>query len=207
VDDHRIVRDGLKGLLEQGGDVLVVATAGTASEGLVKLRDHQPEVVVTDFPMPDHDGLWLLKEIKANHIDIPVIVLSMYDDSATVVSSIEAGASGYLPKSAEPSEVLAAIKAVHAGGSYVHPQVALHLIGAVRHREEAPADPKLSARELAVLTRLAEGRPNQEIADELHLSLSTVKAHLRAAFRKLNVSTRTELVIEAIRRGLIKGPS
>ncbi len=207
VDDHRILRDGLQGLLEQDDGVTVAATAATAAEGLAKAIGAAVQVALIDLELPDHDGVWLLKQLKEAVPGIVVVVLSMHSDEATVIRVLEAGAEGYLTKTADPREVLTAIKTVHKGGSYVQSEVAPYLLSALRKKGAAPVElPRLDEREREILRRAAQGQSNQKIADELYVSVSTVKANLRALFRKLDASTRTEAVLEAIRRGEIEDP-
>ena len=208
VDDHRILRDGLQGLLKQDDGVTVAATAGTASEGLTKALGAAVDVALIDLELPDHDGVWLLKQLKEMMPDIAVVVLSMHSDEATVLKVLEAGAEGYLTKAADPREVLAAIKAVHGGSSYLQNELAPYLVTALRKKgsPEAAAHPRLEPREQEILRRAALGQSNQKIADELFVSVSTVKANLRSLFRKLDVSTRTEAVLEALRRKELDDP-
>lgn len=201
VDDHDILREGLKGLLEADSEVRVVATAGSAAEGLTKALGSHIHVAVIDLSLPDQDGLWLLRQIRAEKADLPVLVLSMHADEENVVKLLAEGASGYLTKGADSVELLTAIRSVHQGGSYLQPRIAPFLLSALR-RGAAPD--AFSQRERQILRYMADGLPNQTIADLLFVSTSTVKAQLRALFRKLDASTRTEAVVEAMRRGLLE---
>lgn len=203
VDDHQILREGLKNLIEVDPAVRVVGMAGSAQEGLQHAIRANVQVAIIDLSLPDQDGLWLLERLKESKPELHVIVLSMHADQATVVKILSSGASGYLTKSADSKELLTAIHAVHSGGSYLQPQIAPFLLGALRETQRAQRPAEFSERELTVLSRVADGQSNQQIADELFLSVSTVKAHLRSLFGKLGVSTRTELVVEGIRRNLI----
>jgi DNA-binding NarL/FixJ family response regulator len=204
VDDHHILREGLKTLLEKDSEVVVVAMAGTAQEGLTKAIGSNVQVAIIDLSLPDHDGIWLLQQIRLKRPDLPVIILSMHSDQETVVKALGEGAAGYLTKSADSAEVLNAIRAVHRGGSYLQPQVAHFLLGALRNKGRTAPPAELSDREQEILRRVAEGQSNRHIAEELFVSPSTVKAQLRGLFRELQVSTRTEVVVEAMRRGLIQ---
>lgn len=203
VDDHYILREGVKALIESESEIKVVACAATAQEGLAKALSFTIDVALIDYSLPDYDGVWLLQRLRTQKPDLPVLVLSMHTDRDIVVRALSEGAAGYLPKSVETSELLTAIRAVCQGGSYLHPTIAPHLLGALRKGTKDFPSVELSERELHILQRAAEGWSNQRIADELFLSISTIKSDLRDLFRKLNASTRTEVVAEAIRRGNI----
>ncbi len=203
VDDHKILQEGLKSLLEAEPGVTVVAMAGTAQDGLAKAVGSNVQVAIIDISLPDHSGLWLLEQIQQQKPGLPVIVLSMHADQETVVKVLSAGAVGYLTKSAEATELLAAIRIVHQGGSYLQPQIAPLLLTALRAGGRPTPVAGLGDREREILSRVAAGQSNQKIAAELFVSASTVKAHLRTLFQKLGVSTRTEVVVEAMRQGLI----
>ena len=207
VDDHHILREGLKTLLEADSEVCVIASAETAAEGLTKALGANVQVAVIDISLPDHDGHWLLRQIRQERPSLPVLILSMHADPATVVKVLSDGASGYLTKSADSKELLTAIRSVHNGGSYLQPRIAPFLLGALRKSENGPLQPEFTQREKDVLRQVAVGQSNHQIAEGLFVSASTVKAHLRALFRKLGVSTRTEVVVEAIRLGLIDSSS
>ena len=203
VDDHYILREGVKTLLESDPDVRVIACAATATDGLAKAIGSNVHVALIDYSLPDHNGLWLLQQIRTHKPALPVIILSMHTDRETVMKALSEGASGYLTKSVETSELLAAIRAVHQGGSYLHPTIAPHLLGAIRKETTTSSTTDFNLRELRILQHTADGWSNQRIADELFLSTSTIKSDLRALFQKLKVSTRTEAVAEAMRRGLV----
>jgi DNA-binding NarL/FixJ family response regulator len=208
VDDHRVLRDGLKTWLEQEADMIVQGTAGTAVEGLVKAKGCAVDVALIDLSLPDHDGLWLIERLKEEAPHVAMIVLSMHDDEETVLKVLKAGANGYMTKSADPQEVLVAIRAVREGRSYVQKEIAPYLIGALRQQADtSDGQLKLDEREREILRRAARGQSNQKIADDLFVSVSTIKASLRTVFRKLDVSTRTEAVLEAMRRGFIEDPT
>lgn len=203
VDDHYILREGLKTLIESEPEMRVTASAGTAQEGLARALESHLQVAIIDYSLPDHDGLWLLQQLRIKKPNLPVIVLSMCTDRDTIMKVLSEGASGYLTKSADSVELLAAIRAAILGESYVQPAIASLLVGALRKHENVPTALELGERERQILQRVAEGCSNQEIASELFISISTVKAHLRSLFQKLDVSSRTEVVVEALRRGLI----
>lgn len=197
VDDHRILRDGLQSLLQADDELRVSASAGTAREGLNKAKSPFVDVAVLDLTLPDHDGFWLLREIRRERPQLPVIILSVHSDPKSVRESFALGVNGYLSKNAEPAEVIRAIKTVHGGGTYLQGELAPTLLPGVER--SLP----LSKREVEVLSRLSQGQSNQQIADGLSLSVSAVKSVVRGLFEKLEVVSRTELAMEASRRGLL----
>ena len=199
VDDHPVVRDGLRGMLESQPDFEVV---GEASDGEAAVRitnKVKPEIVLMDLRMPEMDGVTALREIKASNPQIQVLVLTTYDSDADILPAIEAGASGYLLKDSSREELYTAIRATARGETVLAPAVAARLVGRMR----APAEEQLSSRELEVLQLVAEGDSNSEIASRLHISQATVKSHLIHIFGKLGVSDRTAAVTVALRRGIL----
>lgn len=200
VDDHPVVRDGLRGMLESQPDFEVV---GEASDGEVAVRitnTLKPQIVLMDLRMPEMDGVTALREIKASNPQVQVLVLTTYDSDADILPAIEAGASGYLLKDSSREELYTAIRAAARGETVLAPAVAARLVGKMR----APAEEKLSSRELEVLQLVAEGDSNSEIANRLHISQATVKSHLIHIFGKLGVSDRTAAVTVALRRGILR---
>ncbi len=201
VDDHCILREGLTKLVEFGGEVIVSAAAATAEEGLSKV-DSSIDLVIVDISLPDHDGTWLVKKIKAKNPTLPVLVLTMHSDTTTVLRALDSGADGYLTKDVQQPELLRAIRILIDGGSYIQDKVAPFVIGALRDKHKEP-EPALSQRETEIIQLLVEGKGNAHIADHLCLSVSTIKANLRKLYNKLNVSGRTEAVAVAVQRGLV----
>ncbi len=200
VDDHPVVRDGLRGMLESQPDFEVV---GEASDGEAAVRITEtlkPEIVLMDLRMPEMDGVTALREIKASNPQVQVLVLTTYDSDADILPAIEAGASGYLLKDSSREELYTAIRATARGETVLAPAVAARLVGRMR----APAEEQLSSRELEVLQLVAEGDSNSEIASRLHISQATVKSHLIHIFGKLGVSDRTAPVMVALRRGILR---
>lgn len=199
VDDHPVVRDGLQGMLASQPDFEVIGVAENG-EGAVQLASSlKPEVMLLDLRMPVMDGVTALGEIKANSPEVNVLVLTTYDSDADILPAIEAGATGYLLKDTSREELYAAIRATARGESVLSPGVAARIIGQMR----APAEEKLSTRELEVLQLVSEGHSNSEIAGRLHISQATVKSHLIHIFDKLGVSDRTAAVTVALRRGIL----
>jgi DNA-binding NarL/FixJ family response regulator len=200
VDDHPVVRDGLRGMLESQPDFEVVGEAGDGSEAVHMVGSLNPDIVLMDLRMPVMDGVTALGEIKANNPQVHVLVLTTYDSDADILPAIEAGAAGYLLKDSSKEELYDGIRAAARGETVLAPAVAARLVGRMR----APAEEKLSSREVEVLQLVAEGASNSEIAQQLHISQATVKSHLVNIFGKLGVSDRTAAVTMALRKGILR---
>ena len=206
-DDHAVVREGTRQILEQESDLDVVAEAVDGEEAVRLVSSSKPDVAIIDIAMPKVDGIEATKQIKALHPDIAVLVLTAYDDDQFIFGLLEAGAAGYLLKSIRSRELVDAVRRIYAGESVLHPaitsKVLKHFMATPdKLAEERPSE-VLSGREMAVLKLAAEGRSNQDIADDLFLSLRTVQAHLGHIFNKLQVSSRTEAVVRALKEGWI----
>jgi DNA-binding NarL/FixJ family response regulator len=199
VDDHPVVRDGLRGMLESQPDFEVVGEGANGEEAVQLAGSLKPEVMLMDLRMPVMDGVTALEQIKASSPEVKVLVLTTYDSDADILPAIEAGAMGYLLKDTSREDLYSAIRATARGDSVLSPGVAARIIGQMR----APAEEKLSSRELEVLQLVAEGDSNSEIGDRLHISQATVKSHLIHIFDKLGVSDRTAAVTVALRRGIL----
>lgn len=208
VDDHTILREGVCSLLALQDDIVVVGEASDGAEALELLDRTAADVVIMDMVMPRMNGLEATREIKCRWPDVKVLILSMYDDDAYVQQVIQAGASGYVLKRVATDDLVQAIREVYGGASFLHPPIAAKLIEDYVRRvrgDEATADQgPLTAREREVLTLIAEGNSNQEIADRLYLSRKTVESHRANIMRKLDVHEVTELVKYALRNGLIR---
>ena len=200
VDDHPVVRDGLRGMLESQLDFEVAGEAGDGDEAVQQVEALKPDIVLMDLRMPVMDGVTALGEIKANDPEVQVLVLTTYDSDADILPAIEAGAVGYLLKDSSREELYEGIRAAARGETVLAPAVAARLVGRMR----APAEEQLSSREVEVLQLVAEGESNSEIANHLHISQATVKSHLVNIFGKLGVSDRTAAVTVALRRGILR---
>ncbi len=214
VDDHAVVRSGLKLLLDAEEDIEVVGEGGNMQEAIFRARSFKPDVMLMDVVMPGASGIEATSAVLKESPETKVLVLSMQDDPTYVKEAFAAGASGYVLKEAAgyvlkeaaDDEVVAAVREVSAGGSYVNPALGAKLVVAeaeARAREEA--DP-LSGREREVLRLLALGHTNQEIAGKLYISVRTVETHRAHIMQKLRLSTRAELVRHAIEQGLLEEP-
>jgi len=206
-DDHTVVREGTRQILEQEPDLEVVAEAADGEEAIKLAGTTHPDVILMDVAMPKVDGIAATKQIKGLYPKTVILVLSAFDDDQFVFSLLEAGAAGYLLKSVRGRELVEAIRAVHAGESVLHPAVARkvlnHFVPASgKMAKERPAE-VLSERELDVLRLASKGLSNQEIADKFSLSLRTVQAHFSHIFNKLQVSSRTEAVVRALKAGWV----
>ncbi|GAB4052804.1 response regulator [Catellatospora paridis] len=200
VDDHPVVRDGLRGMLNAELDIDVVGEAGSGAEAVVMARSLRPAVILMDLRMPGGDGATATGQILAELRDTHVVVLTTYDTDADILRAVEAGAAGYLLKDATRAELTAAVRAASRGETVLAPSVAGRLIRQVRG---GPGQQQLSAREVEVLGLVAQGSTNADIGRQLHISEATVKTHLLRAFAKLDVSDRTAAVTTAMARGLL----
>jgi len=204
VDDHAVVRSGLKLLLDAEEDIEVVGEAGNLQEAVFRTRALKPDVVLMDVVMPGASGIEATSEVLKEHPAARVLVLSMQDDPTYVREAFAAGASGYVLKEAADEEVVGAIRDVAGGGRYVHPALGARLVAAdAEERARSEADP-LTEREREVLRLLALGHTNQEIAKSLFLSVRTVETHRAHIMQKLRLSTRAELVHYAMEQGLLE---
>ncbi|GAA3542898.1 DNA-binding response regulator [Aeromicrobium flavum] len=205
VDDHQILRDGLVALLGALGGIEVTGTAGDGREAIHVVQDDPPDVVVMDIQMPTLDGIEATRHITGRHRDVRVLMLTMNEDDDTILSALRAGASGYLLKGADATEVHRAIVATAAGGMVFGASVAARVAGLfagrARHRPDHPF-PELSERERAVLDLLAAGRSNDAIAAELFVSNKTVRNAVSTIYAKLHAADRAEAIIRAREAGL-----
>lgn len=202
VDDHPVVRDGLRGMFDRSGDVAVVGEAADGREAVDRALALSPDVVLMDLRMPGTDGVTAIRELAARGSTAKVLVLTTYDTDSDVLPAIEAGASGYLLKDASPAELQRAIRTAHEGGTVLAPSVASLLMDQIRR--PAPSTGPLSERELEVLALIAKGRNNREAAAELFISEATVKSHLMHVYAKLEVNDRAAAVAAAYERGLLQ---
>lgn len=206
-DDHEVVRLGQRLLLEQAGQVQIVAEAGSAGQALQACDQHRPDVVFMDIRMPPGlGGLSACREITTRWPEIQVIVLTSYADDALIAEAIEAGAVGYLLKAGDPHDLVRALDAVREGASLLDPAVTRRVLALMRDRAEHPTDPfvALTERELEILRLVAEGRNNADIAAQLVLSEKTVRNHISLMFDKLHVSNRIEAAAYASRYHLVR---
>lgn len=205
-DDHTLVRRGIRALLETQPDLEVVGEAATGSEAIAQVRALAPDVVLMDIGMPELDGLEATARIKREIPNVSVLLLTVHDDANYLFRALEVGASGYILKGADVSELLLALQAVQRGEVYLQPAAAKHLVGDYLRRAsgtEKQQIEELTPRQREILALIAEGLTNQQIAERLVLSPFTVATHRANIMQKLNLHNRAELIRYAIRHGLI----
>jgi DNA-binding NarL/FixJ family response regulator len=199
VDDHPVVRDGLRGMFAGEPGFEVVGDAADGREAVARARTFEPDVVLMDLRMPGGDGVSAIAALAAQSISSRVLVLTTYDTDRDVLAAIDAGATGYLLKDAPREELFRAVRAAARGETVLSPSVATQLLGRVR----GPAPDTLTPRELQILRLIADGATNRRAAEELFISEATVKTHLLHAYEKLGVSDRAAAVATAYDRGLL----
>jgi two-component system response regulator NreC len=203
IDDHAVVRSGLSLLLDAEEDIEVVGEGGSAKDAVFRARALKPDVMLLDVVMPGESGIDVLPKVLKESPETRVLVLSMQDDPSYVREAFAAGASGYVLKEAVDEEVVAAVREIANGGRYVHPTLGARMVAAeAQERAATEADP-LSEREREVLRLLALGHTNQEIAENLYISVRTAESHRAHIMRKLRLTTRAELVRYALSHGLL----
>ena len=199
-DDHPVVRAGLRGMLEPESDIEVVGEATNGREAVSLVGRLEPEVVLMDLQMPELDGVAATTQIRDRYPKTHVLVLTTFDTDADITRAISAGATGYLLKAAPRQDLFQAIRAAARGESVLTPAVASRLMSKMR----GPGEQSLSEREIEVLTQVADGKSNKDIASKLYISEATVKTHLVHIFGKLGVDDRTAAVTVALERGIIR---
>lgn len=200
VDDHHLLREALREKLEKEADIEIVGEAGCGRGALKLIDELTPDVVVLDIALPDMSGIEIAMSIASEHSSVKIVALSMYSDKRFVIEMLKSGASGYVTKTAGVTELLSAIRAVALGRRYLCPEVAETLIENIQLKQSGSA--RLGKRERSVLQLLAEGRRSADIAEQLHISTSTVEVHRRNIMRKLGLHTVAELTKYAIREGI-----
>jgi len=208
-DDHRIVREGLMAILKTKENIEVVGEAQDGQEAIQKVRTLEPDVILMDVSMPRMGGVEATRQIKREFPHIGIIALTMYDEQQYIFDLVRAGATGYLLKDTESSQIVEAIRAIYRGESLIHPSVAskilaeFSLLAQKKGKKPSWEDHDLTEREVTVLRLVADGKTNKEIANNLNLSEKTVKNHVRNIFHKLQVYDRTQAAILGIRKGII----
>jgi DNA-binding NarL/FixJ family response regulator len=204
VDDHAVVRSGLRLLLAAEEDIEPVGEAGSARDAVFQARALKPDVILLDIVMPEQTGLDVLPQLMHETPDVKVLILSMQDEPRYVREAFAAGASGYVLKEAADNEVVAAVREVAGGGRYVNPELGARLITADAEAARQAEEDPLSDREREVLRLLALGHTNQEIAKRLYISVRTAETHRAHIMQKLGLQTRADLVAYALERGLLE---
>lgn len=205
-EDHVLVREGIRQFLDKEPGIEVVAEAGDGQEMISLASELSPDIIIADVAMPRLNGIEATKQLRTLRIQIPVLILTAYDYDQYIFALLEAGASGYLLKDISGRELVESIHAIMRGDSVLHPAVARKVMERFRGAHKGPEHRTyefLTDREIEVLKLAAQGKSNREISDELNLSVRTVEAHLGHIFDKLDVSSRTEAVILALKKGWV----
>ena len=205
VDDHKVLRDGLRALLESEDDLVVIAEAGTGQEAIDLTKKHQPDVIVMDLGLPDMSGLNAIRIIRETNSKSRIVVLSMYSRREFVVPAIEAGCDGYVPKSSAHTSLLEAIRVVLRGERFLHPVAATALMESMTSKQsDAQKFTLLSEREQTVFRLLALGFTSREIGDQIFISPKTVDTYRQRAMEKLELEHRSDLIQFALRAGILE---
>jgi DNA-binding NarL/FixJ family response regulator len=204
-EDHALVRQGTRRILEDSGRIIVVAEAADGEAAVAAVERHDPDVAIVDIGMPGLNGIEATRRIKATHPHVGVLALTVHDDDQYVFALLEAGAAGYLLKDIEGPRLVQAVEAVHIGESVLHPAITHKVLARLVDRSSGPprqpAEDPLTEREQEALALAAKGMPNKDIAAALGVSVRTVEAHLSRVFHKLKVGSRTEAVLHGLRHG------
>lgn len=205
VDDHEMVREGIKQLIEFDGDIQVIAQASNGEDCLKQLRVELPDMILLDVNMIGMNGIDVLKEIRKNKIPVKVAMLTVHNEIEYLVNLVDIGVEGYILKDSSSAELVRAIKHIYQGETYIQPDLIPALNSRLIHRDEDKEKIEaLTRRELEVLKLVAKGHFNKEIAIQLNISERTVKNHISSIFRKIDVSDRTQAAVFAIKNNLIK---
>ncbi len=209
VDDQTLVRQGIRSLVELGDDIEVVAEADGGVAGLAAVYEHLPDVVLLDLRMPERDGVWVLEQLRESELEVPVLVLTTFDDEELVLRALRAGARGYLLKDVTLDQLLAGVRSLAGGGTLIQPAITDRLLRAIRRGdappladEGLPLEP-LTERELDVLRLMAAGFTNKQVAQSMHLAEGTVKNYVSTVLLKLNSRDRTNAVLRALHHGIL----
>lgn len=209
-DDHQVVREGLSAILNAREDIQVVGEAKDGLEAVEKARALKPDIILMDISMPRMNGVEATRRIKLEQPRIGIVVLTMYEDEEYIFDLVKAGATGYMLKNSDSSQIIKAIRSTYQGESLLQPSVATKILSEFSHLTRQPTGKsprsaqELTGREIEIIRLVAEGKTNKEIANLLHISEKTVKNHVRNIFHKLNVGDRTQAAIYAIKKGLIR---
>lgn len=202
-DDHAVVRAGIRSFLEHAGDIQVIAEADDGEMAKALLEQEAPDVAVLDIQMPKMSGIELTRWVRSRLKDVGVLILTAYDDDPYVMAVLQAGANGYVLKTAAPAEIIQAVRDVSAGRSAVNAVIAQKLIAQISNPRQEPPVEALTEREMEVLVLTAKGYTNKAIGMQLRISDRTVQGHLAHIFGKLNAASRTEAVMRAVSLGWI----
>lgn len=203
VDDHAIVRRGLRQIVGETKDIMVVAEAETGFQAIKIARQHLAEVMLLDISLPDKNGIEVLKQVKKEHEKLAVLMLTMHTESEFAIRSLRAGASGYLTKQSAPTQLITAIRHVAAGRKYVTPSLAEELANLLSAKHDQPPHASLSDREFQTMCLIASGKSLSDISAALHLSPKTISVYRARVLEKLNLRNNAEIARYAMRHGLV----
>jgi DNA-binding NarL/FixJ family response regulator len=196
VDDHPLLREGISAVINSQPDMVMIAAAATAHDGILQYRKHLPDVTLMDLRLPDMSGVDTIVSIRSEFPDARIIMLTTFEGDVEIQRALEAGARGYMLKSMPPKDLVEGIRQVHSGKKRIPPQLAAQLA-------EHMSDEALTTREIEVLRQIAEGNRNRDIGEKLFITEETVKVHIKHIMEKLGASDRTQAIAIAIRRGII----
>ena len=196
VDDHPLLREGITAVINSQSDMVMIADASSAHDGILQFRKYRPDVTLMDLRLPDMSGVDTIVAIRAEFPDARIIMLTTFEGDVEIQRALEAGARGYMLKSMPPKDLLEGIRQVHSGKKRIPPQLAAQLA-------EHMSDEALTTREIEVLRQIAEGNRNRDIGEKLFITEETVKVHIKHIMEKLGASDRTQAIAIAIRRGII----
>lgn len=207
-DDHPLIRQGICKVVELDSELIVVGEVANGKELLSKIDDLAVDVVLLDINMPGENGIQLTRLLKKKYPKLKIIILTIHDDNDYIFEAYNSGASGYILKDIDPDQLIQAVKTVYAGVPYVHPSITVKLLNVLNRIQNQDNNPQdryrlLSERELEVLSLLASGQSNKQIAQELFISEKTVKNHISSIFKKLEVRDRTQAAVLAIKDGIV----
>ncbi len=204
-DDHAMVREGLKQLIELEDDIIVVAQAGNGSEAIEKIIEYKPDIVLLDINMPELNGLEVLAYLRDNEINANVIILTIHNEVEYLYKAVDIGVKGYVLKDSESDVLIRAVRSVHDGESYIQPNMAALLFKKMNNEDSNNShNSRLTKREIEVLKLITEGMLNKEIAHKLCISEKTVKNHVSNIFKKIEVSDRTQAAVFAIKNQIVE---
>ena len=206
-DDHPVVRQGVKQILTEELQLKQFGEARNAREVLENVSKKKWDILILDINLPDMNGLEILRQLKKVHPDLPVLVLTVFDEDQIAIRVLKAGAAGFVTKETMPNELIAAVKKIHSGGKYVSPSLAEKLVFNIYAEDEKPVHHKLSNREYQVICLIAAGKSVKQIAEELYLSIQTIRTYRTRILEKMEMNTDAELIHYAIQHGLIHPPN
>lgn len=206
-DDHPVVRQGVKQILTEELELEQFGEARNAREVLDNVSRKKWDILILDINLPDMNGLEILRQLKKIHPDLPVLVLTVFDEDQIAIRVLKAGAAGFVTKETMPNELIAAVKKIHSGGRYVSPSLAEKLVFNIYAEDEKPIHHRLSNREYQVICLIAAGKSVKQIAEELYLSIQTIRTYRTRILEKMEMKTDAELIHYSIQHGLIHPPN